>query len=236
MLDFSPRTLWHWGHSWETDRLPAHPQGRPPRIASAERQAAVTAFLEQHGPSISLSALGAAYADVAQDELSDLRAKYCADWRREHAQEQCRLEWLDAGSVWAMDFTHPPHRIDGVFCAILNVLDLASHEQLLWLVVDCEDGATVMEALADLFAEHGAPLVMKCDNGPAFRAYVTKRLLRDREIFALYSPPYCARYNGACERVNRTLKELTAHLADQAGRAGFWTSDDLLVARLARIG
>ncbi len=64
-------------------------------------------------------------------------------------------------------------------------------------------------------------IVMKCDNGLAFRSYVTKRFLWDREIFTLYSPPYCARYNGTCERANRTLKELTAHLADQAGRLGF---------------
>ena len=84
--------------------------------------------------------------------------------------------------------------------------------------------------------EHGSPLVMKCDNGPAFRACATKRFLRDREIFTLYSPPYCARYNGACERANRTLKELTAHVADQARRLGFWTIDDLMIARLRAIG
>ncbi len=95
-----------------------------------------------------------------------------------------------------------------------------------------EDAATVVEALADLFAEHGPPLLMKCDNGPAFRAHLTKRFLHGREVFTLYSPPYCARYNGGCERANRTLKELTAHVADQAGRRDFWTSDDLLVGRL----
>jgi hypothetical protein len=117
------------------------------------------------------------------------------------------------------------------FPAILNVRDLASRHQLLWLAVAHEDAATVVEALADLFAEHGPPLVMKCDNGPAFRAQLTKRFLLGRDIFSLYSPPYCAWYNGGCERANRTLKELTAHVADQAGRRDFWTSDDLLVAR-----
>ena len=131
-----------------------------------------------------------------------------------------------------MDFTHPPHLIDGVYPAILNVLDLASRQQLLWLAVAREDAATVAEALVDLFAEHGPPLVMKCDNGPAFRAHLTKRFLLSREVFTLYSPPYCARYNGGCERANRTLKELTSHVADQEGRRDFWQSDDLLVARL----
>jgi hypothetical protein len=125
-----------------------------------------------------------------------------------------------------------PHRVDGVFPAIFNVRDLASHQQLLWLAVEHENAVTVVDALADLFAVHGAPLVMKCDNGPAFRAHLTKRFLLEQEVVTLYSPPYCARYNGACERANRTLKELTEHIADQAGRPGFWTSDDLLKARL----
>jgi len=231
-LGLSPRTLWHWHQGWHKDRLPPRPRGRPPQIAPVERQAAVANFLELHGPSISLSSLQAEYADVARAELAELQAEYRTKWRQEHAEEQCRLEWLCGGSVWAMDFTHPPFLIDGVFPAILNVRDLASRQQLLWLAVAREDAATVVEAMTDLIEEHGPPLVMKCDNGPAFRAHLTKRFLLGREVFTLYSPPYCAQYNGCCERANRTLKELTAHVADQAGRRDFWMSDDLLVARL----
>jgi transposase InsO family protein len=231
-LGLSPRTLWHWDQGWGTDRLAPHPRGRPPQIAPVERQAEVTGFLELHGPSISLASLEAEYPDVARAELAGLKAEYRAEWRQDHAQEQCRLERLCHGSVWAMDFSHPPYLIDGVLPAILNVRDLASRHQLLWLAVAHEDAATVVEALADLVAEHGPPLVMKCDNGPAFRAQLTKRFLLGREIFTLYSPPYRAQYNGGCERANRTLKELTAQVADQAGRRDFWTSDDLLVGRL----
>ena len=231
VLGLSPRTLWHWDHGWQTDRLALRPRGRPPRIAPVERQAAVTGFLELNGPGISLSTLKAEYPDVARAELAWLRADWRAEWLEDHAREQCRLDWLCFGSVWAMDFSHPPHLIDGVFPAILSVRDLASHQQLLWLAVGHEDAATVVEALADLFATHGPPLVMKCDNGPGFRAHLTKQFLLNRDVFTLYSPPYCARYNGACERANRTLKELTEHIADQAGRPRFWSSEDLLAAR-----
>jgi len=232
VLGLSPRTLSRWEESWETNRLEPKRRGRPPRIAPFERQAEVLGFLKANGPGTSIAVLQAEYSDLARAELSALRTDFRAEWRLRHAQEQCQLEWLCPGSVWAMDFTHPPHRIDGVFPAILNVRDLASHQQLLWLAVEHENAATVVDALADLFAVHGAPLVMKCDNGPAFRADVTKRFLLDQEVFTLYSPPYCARYNGACERANRTLKELTEHIADQAGRPGFWKGDDLLEARL----
>ncbi len=125
-LGLSPRTLWHWDQAWGTDRLAPRPRGRPPQIAPVERQAEVTGFLELHGPSISLASLEAEYPDVARAELAGLRAEFRAEWHQEHAQEQCRLEWLCPGSVWAMDFTHPPYLVDGVFPAILNVRDLAS--------------------------------------------------------------------------------------------------------------
>ena len=189
-------------------------------------------FLADHGPSTSLATLRAEYRDVSRAELDAWQRDFRARWRATHRVERCELQWLRPGSVWAMDFSHPPHLIDGCFRAILNVLDLATHQQLLWLAVEHEDARTVIAALDDLFAAHGAPLVLKCDNGPAFRAEATKGLLREWSIFGLYSPPYRASYNGACERANRTMKELTEYLAERAGRSGFWTSDDMLEARL----
>jgi transposase InsO family protein len=231
-LALPPRTLAHWCRHLAVDDSEITPRGRPPRSTTAARRADVTNFLATHGPAIGVATLRAEFSDVARGELEALRSGFRKAWRADHAPTRCHLTWLIPGSVWAMDFSHPPHLIDGSFPAILNVRDLASHQQLLWLPVLREDAATVMDALDELFATHGAPLVLKCDNGPAFRAQATKELARDWSIFPLYSPPYCARYNGACERANRTLKELTEHIADRAGRPGFWTSDDLLTARL----
>jgi transposase InsO family protein len=231
LLDLSPRTLSCWYQRFTADDLEARPRGRPPQRAPAERSEAVRNFLAVEGPSLSVATLKAAYPDITRAELLSLRQNFCARWRAAHRVERCELEWLHPGNVWAMDFSHPPHLVDGWFRAIFNVVDLASHQQLLWLAVDREDTATVINALADLFEEHGAPLVLKCDNGPAFVARLTKSFLDEWSVFPLYSPPYCPRYNGGCERANRTLKELTEHLAESAGRAGFWTSDDLLEAR-----
>src|SRR5262249_9111462 len=138
-------------------------------------------------------------SDVARAELQVLQSDFRKAWRTEHAATHCDLTWLVPGSVWAMDFSHPPHRIDGGFPAILNLRELARNQQLLWLPVLRDDAATVVDALDDLCTSHGPPLVLKCDNGPAFRAQMTKDLARDWSIFPLYSPPYCARYNGACE-------------------------------------
>ena len=143
----------------------------------------------------------------------------------------CELEWDHPGAIWAMDFTHPPRLIDGVFPAILNVVDLGSRHQLCWLPVMHEDSATIQDVLRNLFEEHGAPLVIKSDNGPAFRAEASKEMLSDWGVFPLFSPPYCASYNGVCERANQTMKLTTAHVAERAGRGHWWRSEDLEEAR-----
>jgi hypothetical protein len=131
-----------------------------------------------------------------------------------------------------MDFSHPLTSIDGYFPSIFTVRDLASQQQLLWLPVEDETAATVIDCLHDLFDEHGAPLVLKCDNGPAFVAQAAKQFLCDRSVVTLYSPPYAPWYNGAIERANRSLKEVTEHVAERAAHAGNWTSPDLHEARL----
>lgn len=230
-LDIVPRTLSSWCHRVALDGQAVPVPGRPPRLATTQQREDVMSFLTCHGPGLTLATLQAEYAEVTRAELGRLLRAYRREWRRTHAEERCELTWLRPGSVWAMDFSHPPHLIDGCFRAILNVRDLASHQQLLWLAVEHEDAATVREALLSLFPIAGAPLVLKCDNGPAFRAAATKELLDAYSIFGLDSPPYCPSHNGACERSNRTLKGLTEHVAELAGRSGFWTSDDLVEAR-----
>jgi hypothetical protein len=136
VLDLAPRTLSSWSEDFRAGHLEARQRGRPPQHASAERSAAVMNFLAHQGPSLSLATLKAEYPDVSRAELSSLRGDFCACWRRTHRVERCELTWLYPGRVWAMDFSHPPHLIDGCFRAIFNVVDLASHQQLLWLPVD----------------------------------------------------------------------------------------------------
>jgi transposase InsO family protein len=94
-----------------------------------------------------------------------------------------------------------------------------------------EDSAALKDVLRNLFEEHGAPLVIKSDNGPAFRAQASKEFLSDWGVLPLFSPPYRASYNGVCDRANKTMKLMTAHVAERAGRAHWWHSEDLEEAR-----
>jgi hypothetical protein len=109
--------------------------------------------------------------------------------------------------------------------------DLASQQQLLWLPGEDEPADTAIEALHSLFDEYGAPLVLKCDNGPGFVARATKEFLQNWSIISLYSPPYASWYNGAIERANPSLKEETAFLAEKAGHPGYSTGAELHQAR-----
>ena len=232
-LEISERTLQRWRQRWKTDRLALRPRGRPCHCAAPEVRQDVVAFLDATGPATGLPALQHRYRQVARSELVELLTDYRGDWRSSHARQQSELHWLRPGSVWAIDFSHPPLSIDGCFPAMFAVRDLASQQQLLWLPVEDERADTAVDALHSLFEEHGAPLVLKCDNGPAFVAHSTKEFLRDWSVVTLYSPPYAPWYNGAAERANRSLKEQTAFLAEHAGHPGHWTGADLHEARRA---
>lgn len=102
--------------------------------------------------------------------------------------------------MWAIDYSHPPQRIDGCFPAIVSVRDLASHAQLLWLPVEHETADTTIDALHTLFTEHAAPLVVKFDNGPPFVAQAAgvvagaARLVYDR-------CPWQGSYRTSCEKM-----------------------------------
>lgn len=81
-----------------------------------------------------------------------------------------RLTWTQAGVVWAADFAWPPEVIEGRYPRLLSVRDLASGMQLAWQPVSGESAAETCSVLRGLFGEHGAPVVLKMDNGPAFRS------------------------------------------------------------------
>ena len=85
--------------------------------------------------------------------------------------------------------------------------------------------------LRALVAQHGAPLVLKADNGGAFTADDTRAFLGEHVVTLLLSPAYTPSHNGACEAGNGSIKHLTHHLACRHDRPEQWTLDDLEAAR-----
>lgn len=95
------------------------------------------------------------------------------------------------------------------------VPDLGSGALLLSLPAVTVTAEVVCAALRSLFREHGAPLVLKNDNGSGFIAEATRTLLDAHGVLPLLSPPSTPRFN-----------EASRH-----GRPGEWTCDDVEAAR-----
>jgi transposase InsO family protein len=228
-----PRTLRQWDSAGRPERAPA-PLGRPPRDASADQRTAVLDFLHSHGPGVSVPRLRHEFPSLARAELDDILHRH----RHEQRDTLRVLHWQVPGRVWAIDFAEPSllgatsslPPIDGRYPYLLAVRDLASGYQLAWLPLALATAAVTQALLQRLFAEHGAPLVLKSDNGPPFRADDSKTFLDRAGVFPLFSPPACPAYNGSIEAAIRSLKKRTHDQAARRGQPEIWTSADLEAA------
>jgi transposase InsO family protein len=231
LLEVPARTLRHWRQMSVGGIVPARALGRPQARCPQEQAREVVSFLQGQGPWVGVAVLRGAFPAAPRAELRELLAVFRYLWACQHPRERQELHWLRVGAVWALDFTEVTGRIDGHFRYVLAVRDLASGLQLCWRPVADLSVAPVLAELGLLFTLAGAPLVLKSDNGPAFRAGVVKRLLRRWGVWPLYSPPGRPGYNGAIEASIGSLKRRTQYAAYRAGHGGDWTSGDVDEAR-----
>ncbi len=232
-LALSPRTLRHWQKVMR-DGMAVRGRGRRVACSNREEQQAVIHLLHQLGPATGLAVLEGQFSEMARAELRDLLRCYRWAWIGAHRRALHVLHWRRPGRVWAMDYAEAPCLIDspaGRGRHVLAVRDLASGLQLLWLPVAEATAESTLEPLAWLFACHGAPLVLKSDNGSPFSAEVMGEFLRAYGVWPLFSPPGTPAYNGACEAGIGSMKKRTAYQAESDGRPAEWTSKDLETAR-----
>lgn len=231
-LHLSPRTLRDWCANFRIDMPPLHLLGRPTLRSSRQERTEVLDVLDELGPATSVATLRACFPAMSRAELEDLLRRYRRVWQIRHHVAPYSLHWQRVGAVWAIDFSVAPCRIDGVYLNLLAVRDLASHQQLLWLPVLDMTAETTIENLQMLFTIHGAPLVLKTDNGSAFIAGATREFLTPFGVELLFSPPHTPRYNGAIEAGIGSLKTRTERHATRAGHPGYWTTDDVCAAQV----
>jgi hypothetical protein len=230
-LCIPPRTLSHWCCRQQTDET-CRPRGRPCKESPFEKRLAVAELLRDTGPGVGVPSLRVAFPQMPPCELTDLRRRYWQTYRHHNRIALEELTWHAPGRVWAMDHAKAPQPVDGLYPSLFAVRDLASGMTLDWLPVPDETAATTRDALVALFREFGPPLVLKSDNGSAFKAEV-RALLDDWRVIPLPSPPRTPRYNGSCEAGIGGLKTRTHHQAALAGHPGIWTSEDTEAARRA---
>ena len=161
-----------------------------PGATPAERNEVIR-FIDEAGPGIGLPVLRESFPLLARAELEDVLRRYRRVWRKLNRQPIHVLHWTQPGTVWAIDFHGPRLPIDNQYAYLLAVRDLASGAALLWQPVADAAAQSVVEALAALFADHGAPLVVKSDNGSAFVAESVRELLEKYRVkIVVLAAPY----------------------------------------------
>jgi hypothetical protein len=223
------RTLRDWQGRSPSAGLPLRLLGRPLQRAAPARRNQVIAALAEVGSGVSVSWLRLHFPGLARAELADLRSRYRRLHRGRSAQQV--LHWQRPGSVWAIDYSQAPCRLEGDYQYLLAVRDLASGYALWWQAVREATATTTIAALSALLAAWGRPLLLKADNGGPFRAEPVAELLEEATVTVLYSPAYTPRYNGAIEAGIGALKTRTHEEATRQGRPEAWTCADLEAAR-----
>jgi transposase InsO family protein len=230
-LGLSERTLRQWEYDLGDKPMSIPSLGRPMADSGPEQQQSVVHLLNVCGPGVTVATLREHFPTMARNELTELLRGYRQAWRSQHRRAPHVLRWLRPGTVWAMDFAEPPNPIDGRFPYLLAVRDLASGRNLLWRPVEADNAEVVIRELKPLFMSHGAPWVMKTDNGPAFIADPLARFLGRWQCLSLFSPPYTPSYNGSIEASIRSLKTRSERRAAELGHPGQWTSAVVEAAR-----
>jgi len=225
-------TVYDWQRKWHQNRLAAAGRGRPVKDLCDASIVRVNQEIDRLGPGIGVRVLQGQFPQYARREVAYRLQVYRRRWIHQKSLELETVLWQEPGTVWALDHTEPPLPVDGLYPYILAVRDMASGDHLMDLPVEHADGASTVGALKALFKEHGAPLVLKSDNGSALVCEDVSRLLRQKKVKKLLSPPGYPCYNGSIEAGIGALKTRTHHEAARNDRPGEWTCDDVEAARL----
>jgi transposase InsO family protein len=241
LLRLAARTLRAWDYACRSEAIRLLPVGRPPTRSALPVRQAILDYLKLTGPGIGVPTLQEQFRGVARSELADLLRRYRAVCRVRFVAYRRVLHWQTPGRIWAADFTEPSCSgragslppIAGHHPYLLAVRDLASGLTLAWEPLSDLTEEVTQAALRRLFTLHGAPLVLKVDNGSAFRAQPFQEFLQASGVLPLYSPPSCPGYNGSIEAAIGSLKRRTEEHARAEGRAGRWEFADLRAAQAA---
>jgi len=229
-LGVSERSIRRWKARQDRGELPARRGGRRPTpVPRSTRQRVITTLIER-GPNVGVPVLRGLFGSVPYRVLATLKRRFVRVLRKRYAWYRNRLEWLRAGATWAMDFTEPEATLPDGHAKLLLVRDLGSGMQLAAEPCAGERASAVCVLLTTLFLTLGVPLLIKMDNGGAFRAGTTQDLLAEHGVTCLFSPPYWPQYNGACERSGGTLKLRIEQLALIRGSPGRWLRSDIACA------
>ncbi len=227
----SEQSLQNWRQDWRKKRREIRARGKPPERSPLETREALLQSMQDLGPQTGIPTLSGLYPSMPRREIENMLDRFRDMSRRHNSPLPHELRWTHPGTVWAMDYTDPPNDIDSHYSDIFVNRDLASGYQLDALPVVVETSYNTAAALERRFLQHGAPLVIKRDNGGTLKDGPIPKLLQKYGVHELPSPVKKPQYNGSCEAGNGAIKTRAHHIASRNGRPGHWTCDDVEEAR-----
>jgi transposase InsO family protein len=126
--------------------------------------------------------------------------------KSEAEKERIRKRWSFAPGTraWTADFTSIL-KTDDFKLQLLTISDQRSRYFIHTALYLNTSSDIVARDLEDLFIKFGKPNFIKADNGPEFRIELREHL-HDLAVYLFNSPEYYGQFNGAHERIHRTLK------------------------------
>jgi len=166
LLGLKDNTLQDWRREWQDEHLPALKLGRPRADLPRDVYETIMVLFTLTGGGVSYPLLRELFPTEKPAALREIHERYARSLRRAKRLSLATLRWNFVGRTWAMDFFYAfaGKPIDNRFPFVLVVRDLASGAVLLALPCLDREQTNVVRALRALFAEHGAPLVLKSDN------------------------------------------------------------------------
>lgn len=180
------------------DLAPAPRRGRRRKTLTTLQRTALRVLHERH-PLWGLAKLRQVIPGLPRNSA----AAYLKRLRRVEAKERrrllCHLAWLVLGAVWAIDGTWLDRPVPPLGRRALVVTEMCSRRTLCLRSVAGERAEAVEQILEELFTRHGAPLVLKLDNGSAFVSRRLRRFCQRWGVVLMHSPVRRPRWNGTCE-------------------------------------
>lgn len=227
----SVRTIERWVKKFGVQHPGRARPGPAPVAVSREARQGIFIMLCTLGVRASEQLIKQLHATATFSVIRDMKRRFKAVCKKRVRRGKSTLTWCRAGGVWAIDFTKPDATLPPGTNRLLMIRDLASGFRLATIAIKGERADHVIQALEQLFAIFGAPLVLKHDNGGAFTSPRTQDVLAEHGVRSLASPVRMPEYNGSIERSLGWDKERIEQVALSNGRPGRWTLEDIEQAR-----
>jgi transposase InsO family protein len=190
-------------------------RGRPRKELSKAQRGSLLALHRAH-PDWGLPKLRDALPGLPRNSALAYLRRYKRLRRKRHRRRQ-RVQWHLPGTVWAIDGTWLEQRVVGSGRRALIVVEMHTRKTLALESVAGERAYEVERVLAALVEKHGAPLVLKLDNGSAFISLRILVFCALRGITLMHSPVRRPSWNGTCEVSGRWAKRRAQAAAEQRG-------------------